>query len=113
MYLAFLIELTPEMAETIKLVWWIGLVAALVLTLIDVLLLVRVIKAAKKINKLADRTLPAAVGIVENTESLKNLAATNQVAEALIEKALPIVNVADSINKKLAAVSNHFGGGRG
>ncbi len=113
MNLAFLIELTPETAETIQIIWWIGLAAALVLTLIDVLLLVRVIKAAKMIEGLADRTLPAAVGIVKNTEALKNLAATNQVAEALIEKALPIVKVADSINKKLTAVSNHFGGGRG
>ncbi len=113
MYLAFLIELTPEMSETIQIVWWIGLVAALVLTLIDVLLLVRVIKAAKQIDGLADRTLPAAVGIVKNTEALKNLAATNQVATALIEKALPIVKVAESIEKKIAAVSLYFAGRKG
>lgn len=107
------IELTPALAETIETVWWIGLAAALVLTLIDVLLLVRVIKAAKKIEHLAERTLPAAVGIVKNTAALKNLAATNEVAEALIEKALPIVRVADSIEKKLAAVALHFGGRKG
>ncbi len=108
MYLAFLIELTPEIAVTIKIVWGIGLIAALVLTLIDVLLLVRVIKAAKQIEGLADRTLPAAVGIVKNTEALKDLAATNQVATALIENALPIVKVADSIDKKIAAVAGYF-----
>jgi len=110
MILAFLIELTPETAETVKLVWAAGLVAALLLTLVDVILLVRVIRAAGKIDRLADRTLPAAVGIVKNTEALKNLAATNQVAEALIEKALPIVEAAASINKKLRTVALHFGG---
>ena len=108
----FLIELTPDVANTIKIVWWIGIVVALVVTVIDVHLLIRVIKAARKINDLADRTLPAAVGIVENTSALKNLTATNEVAAALIAGATPIVNVADAINKKLAAVSAFVGGGK-
>ncbi|MDQ6787800.1 MAG: hypothetical protein M3033_13410 [Acidobacteriota bacterium] len=108
----FLIELTPEMANTIKIVWWIGIVVALIVTVIDVHLLIRVIKAARKIDGLADRTLPAAVGIVENTSALKNLTATNEVAAALIAGATPIVNVADAIRKKLAAVSAFVGGGK-
>ena len=108
----FLIELTPDAANTIKIVWWIGVVIALIVTVIDVYLLIRVIKAARKIEALADRTLPAAVGIVENTSALKNLTATNEVAAALIAGATPIVNVADAINKKLAAVSAFVGGGK-
>ena len=108
----FLIELTPETASTIKIVWWIGLVVALVVTVIDVHLLLRVIFAAKKINSLADRTLTAAGGIAGNTAALKNLTATNEVAAALIANATPIVNVAGAIDAKLTAVSAHFGGGR-
>ncbi|CAN5814044.1 hypothetical protein BH20ACI4_BH20ACI4_20500 [soil metagenome] len=108
----FLIEMTPETETLVKIVWWIGIVIALIVTLIDVHFLVRVIKAAKTIDKLAGRTLPAAVGIVENTSALKNLAATNDVAAALIANATPIVNVADAIDKKLAAVSNFVGGGK-
>ncbi len=108
----FLIEMTPETANTIKIVWWIGIVVALIVTVIDVHLLIRVIKAAKKIDTLADRTLPAAVGIVGNTSALKNLTATNEVAAALIANAMPIVAVADAIDKKLAAVSNFVGGGK-
>lgn len=108
----FLIEMTPETASTIKIVWWSGIVVALIVTVIDVHLLIRVIKAAKKIDGLADRTLPAAVGIVENTSALKNLTATNEVAAALIAGATPIVNVADAIDKKLAAVSAFVGGGK-
>ena len=108
----FLIELTPETAKMIKIVWWIGLVVALIVTVIDVHLLLRVIFAAKKINSLADRTLTAAGGIAGNTAALKNLTATNEVAAALIANALPIVNVAGAIDAKLTAVSAHFGGGR-
>jgi len=108
----FLIELTPETASTIKIVWWIGLVVALIVTVLDVHLLLRVISAAKKINALADRTLTAAGGIAGNTAALKNLGATNQVADALIANAGPIVTVAGAIDAKLTAVSSHFGGGR-
>ncbi len=108
----FLIELTPETATTIKIVWWIGLIVALIVTAIDVHLLIRVIKAARKIDSLAGRTLTAAGGIAGNTASLKNLAATNEVAAALIANATPIVAVADAINKKLTLVSNFFGGGK-
>lgn len=108
----FLIELTPETARMITIAWWIGLVVALIVTVIDVHLLLRVIFAAKKINSLADRTLTAAGGIAGNTAALKNLTATNEVAAALIANATPIVNVAGAIDAKLTAVSAHFGGGR-
>ncbi len=108
----FLIELTPETANAIKIVWWIGLVLALIVTAIDVHLLIRVIKAAKKIDGLAGRTLTAAGGIAGSTSALKNLTATNQVAAALIAGATPIVVVADAIDKKLAAVSAFVGGGK-
>lgn len=108
----FLIELTPETENTIKIVWWAGLIIALVVTLIDVSLIFRVIRAARQIDGLAGRTLPAAVGIVNNTSALTNLTATNEVAKALMANALPIVTVADSINKKLAAVSTFVGGGQ-
>ncbi|HXG84175.1 MAG TPA: hypothetical protein VNI84_09120 [Pyrinomonadaceae bacterium] len=108
----FLIELTPETESTIKIVWWIGLVVALIVTVIDVYLLIRVIKAARKIDGLAGRTLEAAGGIAGNTSALKNLTATNEVAAALIANATPIVSVADALDKKLSAVSAHFGGGK-
>ncbi len=108
----FLIELTPDAASTIKIVWWIGIVVALVVTVIDVHLLIRVIKAARKIDDLAGRTLEAAGGIAGNTSALKNLTATNEVAAALIAGATPIVSVADALDKKLSAVSAFFGGGK-
>ncbi len=108
----FLIELTPNAAFAVKIAWSVGLVLALIVTAIDVHLLIRVIKAARKIDGLAGRTLEAAGGIAGSTSALKNLTATNEVAAALIAGATPIVNVADAIDKKLAAVSAFVGGGK-
>ncbi len=108
----FLIELTPDAELAVKIVWSIGLILALIVTAIDVYLLIRVIKAARKIDSLAGRTLTAAGGIAGNTSALKNLTATNEVAAALIANATPIVTVADAIDKKLTLVSNFFGGGK-
>ena len=96
----------------VQTVWWIGLILALIVTVIDVALVIRVIRAARKIDALADRTLTAAGGIAGNTAALSKLGATLQVAGALVEKAGPIVNVAESMEKKLAAVSSFFGGRR-
>lgn len=108
----FLIELTSVTATAVKIAWSAGLIIALLVTLIDVSLLFRVIRAARKIDRLAGRTLPAAVGIVENTTALKKLTATNEVAAALIANALPIAQVAGAIDNKLAAVSAFVGGGQ-
>ncbi len=107
----FLIEMSPDTEQAVKAVWTAGLVIALLVTLIDVALLLRVIRAAKKIDTLAGRTLPAAVGIVGNTSAIANLNATNGVAAALLSNAVPIVEVAGAMDKKLGAVSDFVGGG--
>jgi hypothetical protein len=105
-------ELTAAEADTIQLLWAAGLVVALIVTVIDVLLLVRVIRAARKINSLAERTLTAAGGLAGNTAAIQNLAATNEVAAALLNNAMPIVRGAEAIEGKLAAVSAFLGGRR-
>ena len=97
---------------TLQIVWALGLILALIVTVIDVTLVIRVIRAARRIDALATRTLPAAVGIVGNTAAIQNLSATLGVAQALVDRAGPIVSVADAMEKKLAAVSAHFGGRR-
>jgi hypothetical protein len=102
-------NLTPTDEATIQLIWWIGIVVALIVTVIDVALLIRLIRAAKKIDLLAARTLTAAGGIANNTAAIENLAATNQVAAALLKNATPIVKAAEAIEGKLAAVSAFLG----
>jgi hypothetical protein len=105
-------SLTSVEEATIQIIWWVGVVVALVVTLIDVALLVRVIRAARKINSLAERTLVAAGGIAANTAAIKDLATTNEVAGAIINNAMPIVQAAEAIENKLAAVSAFLGGRR-
>ncbi len=108
----FLIELTPNAELAVKIAWSVGLILALIVTAIDAHLLIRVIKAARKIDRLADITLTAAGGIAGNTSALKNLTATNEVVAALVANTTPIVAVADAIDKKLSLVSAFFGGGK-
>lgn len=98
---------------TIIVVWSIALALALVVTVIDVMLLLRVIRAARKIDQLAGITLTAAGGIAANTAAIKNLAVTNEVAAALIQNAMPIVRVAESLESKLSLVAKAFSGRRG
>ncbi len=105
-------ELTPSDETAIQIIWWAGIVVALIVTAIDVALLVRLIRAARKINSLAERTLTAAGGIAANTAAIKNLAATNEVAAGLLNYAMPIVKAAEAIEGKLAAVSAFLGGRR-
>lgn len=107
-----LFQMSTETETAIAVVWSIGIAVALIVTAIDVIFLLRVIRVAAKIESLAARTLPAAVGIVSNTSALKNLDATNQVAAELLEKAGPIVAVAASIDSKLKAVARFVGGER-
>lgn len=99
-------------ATTIGIVWSVALVLALIVTLVDVMLLVRVIRAARKIDQLADITLTAAGGIASNTSAIKNLTATNEVAAALIKNAMPIVHVAERLESKLSIVAKAFSGRR-
>lgn len=109
-----MLQSLPETYDetTIQIVWAVGLILALVVTVIDVTLVIRVIRAARRIDALAARTLPAAGGIASNTAAITKLSATLEVANALVEKAGPIVKVAAAMEKKLAAVSAHFGGRR-
>jgi hypothetical protein len=89
--------------------WAAGLFAALLITLVDVMLLVRVIRAARKINALAERTLAAAGGIAHNTAAINNLTATNEAAGGLLNNAVPLVEAAAALESKLATVAAFLG----
>jgi uncharacterized protein YoxC len=71
------------MTTTILVVWTVFLVLALGLTLIDVYLLGNVVRLSKQIKQLTAATLPAAVGIVGNTNAAGGLTQTIQLISAL------------------------------
>jgi len=71
------------MTTTILVVWTVFLVLALGLTLIDGYLLGNVVRLSKQIKQLTAATLPAAVGIVGNTNAAGALTQTIQLISAL------------------------------
>jgi hypothetical protein len=74
------------MTEPIVTLWWIFLVAALIVTLVDVYLLIRVVRFCRQIRALTHATLPAAAGIAKNTEAGQELGQTVGLLRALGEK---------------------------
>ena len=74
------------MTELVVALWWIFLIAALIVTLVDVYLLVRVVRFCRQIRALTQATLPAAAGIANNTEAGQELGQTIGLLRALSEK---------------------------
>ena len=74
------------MTTTILVVWAVFLVLALGVTLVDVYLLGNVVRLSKQIKQLTAATLPAAVGIVGNTNASGALRETVQLVGALKAK---------------------------
>jgi hypothetical protein len=75
------------MTPTILLWWWIFLVAAFLVTLIDAYLLMRVVSLARQIAVLSHKSTPAALGIVGNTAVGADLTRLVRLVAALAKKA--------------------------
>lgn len=63
--------------------WWVFLIAAVIVTLVDVYLLLRVVRLARGISVLTRRTLPAADGIAEKTSVGGPLGTTQELLGVL------------------------------
>ncbi len=100
------------MTPAVLVVWTISLIAALILTLVAVLLLIRVIRTAREINALAGRTLPAAKNIAANTAAIKELEATKSVGSQILSTAKSIDGAAGSIERTLNTLATALGQGR-
>lgn len=104
--------MTSAIPEWILFLGWIGLIVALILTIPVVRSAVAVIRKANEIARLAERTLSAAVGIVNNTASIAELKKTREVAGRLLATAQGIDAGAASVRRKVEAVGQALGGGR-
>ena len=98
--------------EWILLLAWIGLIVALILTVPVVRYALAVIRKANEIARLAERTLSAAVGILNNTAPIAELEKTRGVAGQLLATAGAIDAGAASVRRKVEAVGQALGGGR-
>ena len=101
------------MTTAVLVVWTISLIAALILTLVAVVLLLRVIRTAREIDALAGRTLPAAKNIATNTAAIKGLETTKSVGGQILSTAQSIDGAAGSIERTLKTLATALGqGGR-
>lgn len=99
------------METAIVVVWSISLLLALVLTLLIVATIVRIVHHAREIDRLAKATLPAAVGIVENTAIIGALEGVLPVVGRLVAGAGVIDATSASIARRVAAVRRALTGG--
>ena len=91
--------MTPEGA--IVLIWIVALLIALVLTVVAVSMIVRIIFAAREIDRLLKETLPSAVGIVGNTAAIKELGVVVNAAGPLLEGTMAIKRSTEGIRAKV------------
>ncbi len=92
------------MDTSIIVIWWIGLIVALILTLIVLKLVFLVVRVERDILKLAQLILPAAQGIGANTALIDKLTDTKGVAGKLLSAATNIEMGTSSVAQKLQAV---------
>jgi hypothetical protein len=85
------------MTKLIVALWWIFLAAALIMTLVDVYLLIRVVRFCRQIRALTHATLPAAVGIAKNTDAGQELGQTVGLIRALSEKSSAVQRLTGTI----------------
>ena len=90
------------MTEAIALWWWVFLIAAVAVTLVDVYLLARVVKLSREISILAAKALPAVGGIASHTGVADRLGRTSQVLAALGVKSGELESLTETVGKRLA-----------
>lgn len=81
--------------------WWIFLLAALVVTLADVYLLLRVVSLCRQIRTLTAATMPAAAGIAQNTRVGDPLGRTVALIVALAKKSRGAETLTAAVAKRL------------
>ena len=99
------------METAIIVIWTIALLGALGLTVIVLAEVVRVVHHAREIDRVVKVALPAAVGIVENTQIIAALEGVLPVVGRLVAGAGVIAATSASIARRVAAVRRSLTGG--
>lgn len=101
------------METAIVVIWTIALLGALGLTVIALAEVVRVVHHAREIDRVVKVALPAAVGIIENTQIIAALEGVLPVVGRLVAGAGVIDATSASIARRVAAVRRSLAGGAG
>lgn len=93
------------METAIQVVWWIGLVGALIPTLVILKEVAVVLRALRDIHRLAELTRDAARGIADNVAVGPRLALVGGPGQELRETADVLAVAAASIERKLGVLA--------
>ena len=94
-----------EMDHDVLVAWGIFLALAYVLTLAVLPILFGVIRAANRIARDSERTLPAAVGILNHTKVIQDLQTTATVGGEILNSAQALVAGASSVDRELSKLA--------
>jgi hypothetical protein len=92
------------------LIWSLTLLIALVATIAAVTMIVRIVMAAREIDRLLKATLPAAGGIATNTAAIRELDAVVAAAGPLLDGTAAIRRSSAAILEKVGRVGRLLGG---
>lgn len=95
------------------LIWSVTLIIALVATVIAVGMIVRIVHAAREIDRLLKGALPAAGGIATNTAAIRELDAVVAAAGPLLEGSAAIRRASAGILDKVGRVGRLLTGNGG
>ena len=97
----------------VVLVWVVTLLVALAVTVSIVAMIVRIVNAAREIDRLLKETLPSAVGIVDNTAAIRELDAVVAAAGPLLQSVAAIRSSTEAIRAKVGRVGAMLAPGAG
>lgn len=93
------------METAIQIVWWIGLLGALVATLVILKEVALVVRALRDIHRLAEFTRDAAHGVATNVAAASRLERVAEPAGTLQEATGSLAATAASIERRLEALA--------
>lgn len=94
------------MDTAIQVIWWIAIVVALIGTVVILKQVALILRTLSGIHRLSVRTLEAARGIARGVEAVPSLPALGESSRALRSSTSDIATAADSIERKLTALSS-------
>lgn len=97
----------------IVLVWSVTLLLALVITVAAVAMIVRIVQAAREVDRLLKETVQPAVGIVGNTAAIRELEAVVAAAGPLLAGTAAIKAATEGIRAKVGRVGAMLTAGSG
>jgi len=93
----------------IVLIWSVTLLLALVITVAALAMIVRIVQAAREVDRLLKETVPAAGGIATNTAAINELGAVVAAAGPLLEGTAAIGQASAGIRANVGQVARLLG----